>query len=566
MRSGVAGRMRLPHWIAVGLIGAFLFVFMIWPVLYVFFRSFFIDGKVDFYYFTLIFTNDIYRTALVNSLTIGAAVTVLTVLISLPLAYIFNNYRFPGSRFLQSLILVPLIMPPFVGAMGLKNLFAEHGAINLFLQQVGILGAKDTIYWYGLGGGLFGAVLMQALCLYPIMYLNLTAAMANIDPSLEESAMSCGASRWTVLRRVTLPLMVPGFFAGATIVFIWAFTDLGTPLMFNLQQTVPVQIFNNVKNVSENDLGYAMVVLMVLVSVAFFVLSKRMVGRKRYEMLARGHVTGRERKARPVQAAVFLGVILLLLFIALLPHISVFFLSASQSWSNTVLPQGFTAENYKEVFTNPQTSVSIKNSLFYSLLSTVLDIVLGIFIAWLLTRKRFKGSGLLDALVMIPLTLPGIVLAFGYLTTFSGTFLDPRFDPTLLLVLSYGIRRLPYMVRSAYAGFQQTSVTLEEAAQSLGARSSVVMRRITIPLIGGNLIAGMLLCFSYAMVEVSDSLILAWDPDYYPITKAIYDLTESSSSGLACALGMVGMGVLTLAILVAGCILGKKMGELFRTG
>jgi len=565
MRKSASTRLGWSGRLTVGLIGLFMACFMIYPLLYVFVRSLVIDGRLDFGFFVLMFQNPVLRDAITNSLLIGLTTTMLTTLVALPLAYLFNNYQFFGKKILQSLILVPLILPPFVGAIGIKQFFARFGSVNLFLMQPGLL--DQPIAWFG-DGGFFGVVLLETLVFYPIMFLNLTAAMANVDPSLEEVALVSGASRWTTLRRITLPLMLPGFFSGAVIVFIWSFTDLGTPLIFDFQKTIPVQVFSMVTDINENPMGYTLVVLVILLSTVFFWSTKKLIGSRRYEMLARGHVTGREKQASPLKSALIFLFVVGLILVALLPHVGVLLMSLSEQWFGSILPNRFTLAHYQNVFTNGLTSVSIRNSFLFSILSTLLDIVLGVTLAYLLARKKFWGSNILDALVMLPLALPGIIIAFGYVASFSGTMLDPRANPTVLLVLSYGLRRLPYMVRSAYAGFQQTSVTLEEAAQSLGASAFRTLRKITLPLITANLIAGTLLCFAYAMLEVSDSLILAMREEFYPITKAIYILASATSGGyyLACALGFTGMLILTTSILVAGRILGKKMGELFRAG
>jgi iron(III) transport system permease protein len=191
-------------------------------------------------------------------------------------------------------------------------------------------------------------------------------------------------------------------------------------------------------------------------------------------------------------------------------------------------------------------------------------------IAYVVVRTDLPGRGLLDALAMMPLAVPGLVLAFGYISmTQDGrvfSFLNPSKDPTLLLVIAYSVRRLPYVVRSAVAGFQQTSVSLEEAAQNLGCPPLRALRRITLPLIAANLIAGGLLAFSFAMLEVSDSLILAQKQQHYPITKAIYELYLLLGEGrfLASALGVWAMAFLGITIFAASALLGKKLGALFR--
>jgi iron(III) transport system permease protein len=187
---------------------------------------------------------------------------------------------------------------------------------------------------------------------------------------------------------------------------------------------------------------------------------------------------------------------------------------------------------------------------------------------------------------VLPLAVPGLVLAFGYLSLslsaqswvavyaknreldlrWLQNLFDVRENPTLLLVIAYAMRRLPYVVRSAVAGLEQTPVDLELAARNLGASSVRTMWRITVPLIGANLIAGALLAFAFAMLEVSDSLVLAQKMSYYPITKAIYELFGRLGDGpyIAAALGTWAMALLTLTILTANSLLGKRMGALFR--
>lgn len=187
-------------------------------------------------------------------------------------------------------------------------------------------------------------------------------------------------------------------------------------------------------------------------------------------------------------------------------------------------------------------------------------------------RRKVIGGDFLDSIAMLPLAVPGIVIAFGYMgcfgSVFKGTLLDPRFNPMILLAASYSIRRLPYMVRSAHAGLEQVSSTYEEAAANLGAGPFRVVWRVTLPLITANLLAGGILCFSFSMLEVSDSLILAQSEKFYPITKAIYGLMDSLENGInvASAMGVWAMALLAVGILWAASLLGKRIGQMFRAG
>ncbi|MGE0173415.1 MAG: ABC transporter permease [Oligoflexales bacterium] len=544
---------------------AVLFFFLVLPVGLITSKAFIVDSKFSLEYFSLLFSNDLQVDAIGNSIMIGIATTVLATIVALPLALISTRYIFPLKGLLSGLVLVPMVMPPFVGAIGVQRFFSRRGSVNQLLMEWGW--TDMPIDWLGGQNMFWAVVVLEVLHLYPIMYLNLSAALANIDPSMEEIAVTLGASRWKRYLNIIWPLSRPGYFAGAIIVFIWALTDLGTPLLVGYHDTIPVRIFNMVTDVNENPVGYAMVFVVILITVTFFLLSRMTLNEKKYQMLARGHVTNPQQRASALGTLGIWFVLGAVTLFALIPHISVLITSLSDNWFMTILPENYTLEHYRMALTGSLSAIGIENSLFFSSLSVTVDIILGLLVAYVVVRKLIPFSGALDSLCMIPLALPGIVLAFGYVITYSNTILDPLANPTVLLVVAYSIRRLPFMVRSASAGLQQTSVSLEEASATFGASRFHTLRRITIPLVTANLIAGALLCFAYAMLDVSDSLILAMKDRFYPLTKAIYSLFLEHGSGefVASALGIIAMCILTLCILIASLILGKRMGELFRS-
>jgi iron(III) transport system permease protein len=257
-------------------------------------------------------------------------------------------------------------------------------------------------------------------------------------------------------------------------------------------------------------------------------------------------------------------------FLAVLPHLGVILVAFSQDWYGTVVPHDYTLGNFELALGHDLTVPAIANSLRFASISTVVDLVLGVAIAYVVVRSKIAGRQLLDFLAMLPLAVPGLVLAFGYLAMSQDgkffSFLNPTHDPTILLIIAYSVRRLPYVVRAAAAGFQQTSETLEEAAQNLGASPLNAVIKITLPLITANLIAGGLLAFAFAMLEVSDSLILAQKQAFYPITKAIMELFQLLGDGkfIASALGVWAMVFLGVTIAGLSLILGKKLGAIFR--
>jgi iron(III) transport system permease protein len=547
-----------------------LLVFFLYP-LFRTLRGGFLDegGRFTPDYLWEVFRNPIYLEGLWNSFLLAVATTGLALAIALPMALLNARYHYPGKALLASLILVPMILPPFVGAIGLRQFWGQMGVLNSLLNLAGI-GPKEPIDWLGVSR-FWGVALAQCLHLYPILYLNSVASLANLDPAMEEAARNLGAGRLRCFWKVTLPLMMPGLFAGGTIVFIWAFTELGTPLMFDYTRVTSVQVFDSLKEIGDNPFPYVLVAVMMSSSVLLYLLGKAALGGEgQAAIVSRGGRGSSEKRLFGWRAVAACGFFLAVTLFALIPHAGIVLMSLCHDWYATVLPHSWTLDHYKNALSHPFTVPSIGNSLRYAGIATILDLILGTAAAWLLVRTKIPAKWALDMLVMAPLAVPGIVLAFGYLAmTQPGEwfqFLDPAKDPTILLVIAYGIRRLPYVVRSVAAGLAQASETLEEAARSLGAGPGRTLWKITLPLVSANLIAGGVLAFCFGMLEVSDSLMLAQKQADFPITKAIYELFQLLGVGrsLAAALGVWSMLFLAAGLLFSGSLLGKKMGALFR--
>ncbi len=548
----------------------FFAAFFAWPIFQIL-KGGFVDanGDITFAYLRALLSDPIYLGGLGNSFLLAITTTSIALAIALPLAFVSDRFLFPGKNLLGSLILVPMILPPFVGAIGIKQILGQYGALNSLIISLGLRPEGWTFDWLG-ANQFLGIAIVTALSLYPIIYLNAVAALANIDPAMEEAAENLGCVGIRRFVKITMPLIKPGLFAGGTIVFIWSFTDLGVPLIFDYSRVTSVQIFYGLKDIGGNPFPYALVAVMLASSVLFYAIGKGLFGRQAYAMMAKATHSGGAKAPPPARAwlctALFGGVT----FLAILPHLGVVAVAFSNDWYATVLPSNFTLENFQLALGHELTVPAIANSLKYASISTVIDLVLGVALAYVIVRSKIRGRQILDFLAMMPLAVPGLVLAFGYLAMSQEgkffSFLNPVADPTILLIIAYSVRRLPYVVRSAAAGFQQTSETLEEAAQNLGCPPVKATFKITLPLILANLIAGGLLAFSFAMLEVSDSLILAQKQVYYPITKAIYELFQLLGDGkyIASALGVWAMMFLGITIAGMTVLLGKKLGAIFR--
>lgn len=550
--------------------GLFFAAFFLWPIRQVLQGGFFdADGRFTVAYLVEVFANPIYLEGLRNAFIVAVGSTLLSILVAVPLAVAADRYDFPGKKFFMATVLLPIMLPPFVGAIGVRQILGQYGVLNSFLKALGFFEDGPGFDWLG-HSQLAGVIIVIAFSLYPIVYLNALASLANIDPAMNEAAENLGCTGWRRFFRITLPLMRPGLFAGCTIIFIWSFTELGVPLIFDYGRVTAVQIYYGLTDIGGNPFPYALVTVMLFFALLSYALGKGLFGRDTFAMMARATHAAEPRRLTGWKGWACFGLFGAVTGVALLPHLGVVLISFTGDWYDSVLPQSLTLRNYELALGHALTVPAIRNSLLYAGVATAVNVTLGVGIALIVVRTRLPGRSALDAMAMMPLAVPGLVIAFGYLAMSQEgkffSFINAVENPTVLLIIAYAVRRMPFVVRAAVAGLQQTSVTYEEAAQNLGASPLRTAWRITFPLILANLIAGALLAFSRSMLEVSDSLILAQKQAYYPITKAIYELMQFLGDGrfIACALGVWAMAFLAVTIAGASAALGKKLGAVFR--
>jgi iron(III) transport system permease protein len=569
-RTRGGSRQNFGAWLVLALVAVVLGALLLWPLADSL-RGAFLDGSggLTLRYVILVFENPIYREGFANAVSVGVCSTALASAIGFTLAYLLTRYDLPGRGVLAVLVPLPLIVPPFVGALGIRHLVGQTGSLNASLIDLGWMDAAHPVDW--LKSGRFAAVVaLTALHLYPVLYFNLSAALANVPPELEEAAENLGCIGFAKLRRVTLPLILPSVFASVTITFIWALTELGVPLMCDYTRVTSVQIFFGLKDIGNNPFVYALVTVVLVITVALYATARLVFGRTQHALASKSVRRMVPRRLTRWRGIAGTAAVAILLAAAALPNLAVVLVALSSDWYQTILPAGITLAHFQAALGHPMVVPSIANSLRYVALSTAVDMTLGTATAYLVVRHKSGAARIVDALVMLPLAIPGLVLAFGYLSIAQEgrllAFLNPARDPTALLVAAYAIRRLPFVVRAVAAGLQQISVALEEAAHTLGASPLSTFRKITLPLLGPHLLAGGVFAFALSMLEVSDSLILAQRQSTFPITKAIYELSQLLGDGrlVAAALGVWAMCFLGAAVFSARALLGRTFQGMFR--
>ena len=544
----------LGAWVAGLAILAFLSLFLIVPVGSVIYTAFVTEeGHLTFGHFANFFGQGLFRESFFNSMAVALLSVLFASIIAIPLAYLTVRFEFRGALMIQTLGVLPLIMPPFVGAVALQLIFGRSGSLNLLLDQ-----------WFGftipIMDGLTGVVFVESLHYFPFILLNLAASLRNIDGAMEESAQSLGCTGFRLFRRVIFPLAMPGFLAGASLVFVKVFDDLGTPLVMGVTNMLAPQAYLRITSVGVDDpLGYVISVIMVAFSILAMWMAARVMKGRDYSTLQKGGSSVQKRRLTAWQSAMAYGWIGAVLLVVLSPHLGILLMSFAKVWSFSVLPDAYTVAHYATVFGD--SSRMIANTLLYCGIAAGLDVVIGTAIAYLILRTRLPAGQWLDWASSVALAIPGLVLAIGYLRVFKGMtvpFSDTPITATwVLLVIAYAVRRLPYALRSCYAALQQIHISLEESAQSLGASRMSTIRRIVVPLMAGGILAGFVTSFITAAVELSATIMLTTTESNAPMSYGIYLYMQSiAGRGPGAALG-----VIAVVVVAAGTYLSHWVAE-----
>ncbi|MEM1597682.1 MAG: iron ABC transporter permease [Pyrobaculum sp.] len=522
---------------------------------------------------------------LLNSLWVGLAVAAIDVSLGFVLAYVLAKYVFPGRTALGLLATVPLIVMPFATAYVVRKfLDPRWGTLNWLLHDV--LGLPFGVEISGLAAVVF----VQSLMYLPIAYLNIYAALTRIDPTLEEVANNLGADERRAVRDVVLPLSLPGLAAAFVLVFIFAIDDVAAPIIFQddpvARKLLSYQVYSKFLDQLRGQISPAaafMALILLAISTASFLAVRKYVGLRQYAMLIR-QLRPRVYTPGPVGKVAIYLLAFPLVIIASMPLLGALLLVFADRWTTSPLPESPSlwnaAARVSQVFQNELFVRGIVNTLWYGVSATVIMVAVGTAVAIAAARSKGPLADALDALATMPIAIPGLVVAYAYFLTALGTvqvvrgaypaladWLDPLKRPELYLVVGYAVRKLPFVVRSIYAGLQQIHPSMEEVAMNLGDSYLGVTRKILIPLLTTNIISGALIGFVYVTSEVSLSITLGvlkgvGRDTAMPITAFMRERFESGLYGVqeAATLGLVLVAIQVAAITLTTRVLKTRYG------
>lgn len=512
-----------------------LIVFAVIPLVKVLIQSFIsYEGTVSFDAYLRAFTSEENFKALSHSLTLGAASGILSTAIGFLFAYSAAYVHMRWKRLFNLIAMLPIVSPPFAIALSIILLFGSRGLISYTL-----LGLQD-VNIYGFRGLLFA----QTLSYFPIAYLLLNGVLGSIDPSIEEAARNMGASRGKTFLHVTLPLCLPGIANAFLLVFIKSVADFGNPITIGGNyQTLATQIYYQAIGNYDMQGGAAVAILLLLISIGLFALSKLWVEKKTFVTItgkaARGRVLIDEKHiAAPINAGCYL-----ISFIVIGLYILIPLVSFVKLWG---INYTFTLEHYRYAFGIGMKS--LRDSTLMAALATPVTGILAMVIAFLTVRKRFVGRKAMELISMLGMTVPGTVMGIGYVLSFNTPPLVLT-GTMLIIVLSYVFRYLPVGVQSGVTSLKQIDPSIEEAAADLGANSFTTFTTVTLPLIKTAFFGGLVYTFVKSMTSISAVIFLV-SARYKLLTVSILDQVDSGKFGVASALSTMLIVVVYIAIAI----------------
>ncbi|MDD2429669.1 MAG: iron ABC transporter permease [Eubacteriales bacterium] len=498
------------------------------------------EGQFTFAEFQKFFSQPYYTKTIINSLTVSIAITLATLLIGVPFAYFYSFYQLKGAKFLFVIAILCTMSAPFIGAYSWIMLLGRSGLITKFIRDA--FGIRiGSIY------GFNGILLVQALKLFPLVFIYMNGVFKNIDSTLLEAAENMGCTGIKRFFKVIIQLAMPTILAASLLVFMRAFADFGTPLLIGEgYRTFPVEIYN--QYLGENGTNYsfasAISVIAILVTTAIFFLQKWITKRYNFPISALHPVTKKTPKG--IRGVLMYVYCYALIAIAFLPQLYIVYLSF-RNMDGAVIKDGFSLGNF-EMASKRLLGRSVSNTLIFGAVALIIIILFAILISYLVVRRSNPLNNGIDTLAMIPYIMPGSVIGIALVIAF-GKQPFALTGTAAIMIMALVIRRMPYTIRSATATLQNIPISTEEAAISLGASKLKTFARVTVPMMGNGIISGAVLSWVAIVTELSSAIIL-YNNRNITMTMSAYVAISRGNYGLAAAFSTLLTALTTVSLIV----------------
>ncbi len=511
-----------------------LLIFVVYPLVSVGAAS--LDtggGKLGLKVYADVAKSAYIRKAFWNSLMMSSLTALIGSLLGFIFAFAVARAKVPFSKFFNMIAIIPIVSPPFIGALAIIMLFGNNGLITWNLLRI----QNFPVY------GFNGLLLAQVVTFFPVSYLTLKGVLESMNPILEDAALDLGGTRWKVFMRVTLPLAFPGIASSILLLFVETLADFGNPLILAGSKfpILSVQAYLEIVGMYDLPKGAAISILLLVPSLIAFYLQRWLVSRRKYTT-----VTGKPQQSTTqivspgARVALFAVCAFVALIVALI-YFSIIVGAFAKVWGFDHRP---TLDHFKFVF--GVGFKAVRDTLVIAGTATPFAGLLGMVIAYLVVRVRFPGRRFVESVSMLSFAVPGTVIGIGYILAFNHK--PFALTGTLaILLLNFIFRYIPVGIESGKAILSSIDPSIEEAAINLGADARKTFSRVTLPMILPAFFSGLVFAFVRGMTAVSAAIFLV-SSRWNLMTVHIMAQVESGNLGAAAAYSLILVLIVAVAI------------------
>lgn len=485
--------------------------------------------------------------------------TALTLLLGVPVAYVFARFSFPGKTILRALTTVPFVLPTVVVAAAFGALLGPNGVVNTTLEA--LLGQPAPLKLQG----------TLTLILIAHVFYNFTVVLrivggfwSNLDPRIEEAAQVLGANRWRVWREVTLPLLMPALGAAALLIFLFTFTAFGTILILGGLRfsTIEVEIYRQTTSYLDLPVASALALLQIVITLLLTVIYTRLQERSALPLDLRPQLSVQQPLSTWRRRILAAGVIAAMLLLIVSPLIALLYRSVALDGQVTLQFYRLLQQNPRQSYFFVPPLIAIRNSLVIAGTTTLLALLIGVPAAYVLVQRQRWLRAILDPIFVLPLGTSAVTLGFGYLLALDEPPLNLRTSP-LLIPIAHTLIAFPFVVRSVLPALRSINPRLREAAAVQGASPLRVLLEVDLPIVARAVIVGAVFAFTVSMGEFGATLLISL-PAYPTMPVVIYTFLGqpgAANYGQALAMSSLLMLLTTLCFVAIERLRIGDMGE-----
>jgi iron(III) transport system permease protein len=559
---------RDPQLSVVLFVGVVIAYLSLSPTLMLFYGSFRskplgVPSEFSLVHYVNAYSDSLTYQLLLNSFLFASGAALLATLLAATLAWISIRTNAPLRKLFELTAIVPNIFPPVMLAVSWTVLLSPRtGLINRALMELfGLAEAPFNIY------SIPGMIFVEALITAPLAFLLISAALYSMDPALEESARVAGSSNRQIAWRITFPIVRPALLAAMMLNFVRAIESFDTPAIIALPARIEVfttKIYREAIGAfpPNQNLAATYAVSLLVITMVFVYIYRRLTMRsERYvTVTGRGYRPtiidlGKWRYAASALAASILLLIVVLPFLVVIyvSFVTYVHVPGTKTWALLTL------DNYRANLTDVRTFRAFKNSLFLGVGGATLCMLIAALTAWVTTKSKTAGRGVIEALTFIPWAFPGTALAIGLLWTYVYMPL-PIYGTLWILLIGYITRFLPYGLRTMTSTIVQLHDDLQQASMVCGASFLATFRRILLPLLRPGFIAGWIILATIYLREFSMSVFL-YSPGSEPLGPLLYHFYVDGNLGPMCSLALI-VSVVCMVLIILARRIGKVGGAI----